>query len=576
VSYAYDYFVQDHLGNVRMVLTEQTDFSMYAATMEKPVAAKETALFSNVDNTRADKPVGYPADESAGTNAAVAKLTATASGKKIGPSIVLKVMAGDTVQLSAKAFYKSGGPKGKNSAAPLSENILADLIQAFNGSEAGDNGRHGLARAKETTPFSSNFYNNDYQRLKAKEADQPDADRPKAYLNFVLFDEQLKLVEENSGVKRVKAEPDQLQTLGQDKMVVNKTGFLYVYTSNESIQDVYFDNIILGINSGPLLEETHYYPFGLTMAGISSNALKGKGYSENKYKFNHGSELQNSEFSDGSGLEFYETPLRSLDPQIGRWLQIDSKPHDMMSPYTAMANNPILYSDPAGDTTWLYGTAGQYLGTINDKLANQVHFMDNDNLDAKPLDASKLSAKESRKLAQAMRGASVAFMGDKTFADMKSISNQSEALGKEIGFVGKIGSDKEIRLTAMSVDNTNTADGVDLISQVEKNYSKQQQADLFLAGHVHQTGALYGFSYGDGSPMTMQRYLGKPSPVDYQPVLYRSGDASARGQSPALVPTKYGVTIYGTATGKTNSGLFLENEVRPSTNSYLLYKSFKK
>jgi RHS repeat-associated protein len=349
--YPFDYFVKDHLGNVRMVLTEQTDFTMYAATMEAPAAATEAALFSNIDNTRADKPVGYPADESADQNVSVAKLTATGAGKKIGPSIVLRVMAGDTIQLSAKAFYKSGGPKENNSTIATAENMVADLVQAFGGNTHQDNGAHGVSAADQLTPFNSNFYNNDYRRLKEKEPDQPNADRPKAYLNFVLFDDNFKLVEENSGVKQVKAEPDQLQTLGQDKMVIKQSGFLYAYTSNESTQPVYFDNVILGVNAGPLLEETHYYPFGLAMAGISSNALKGANYPENKYKFNKGSELQSKEFSDGSGLELYETPLRTLDPQLGRWWQIDSKPDYAQSVYAAMGNNPILRNDPLGDSS---------------------------------------------------------------------------------------------------------------------------------------------------------------------------------------------------------------------------------
>ena len=102
---------------------------------------------------------------------------------------------------------------------------------------------------------------------------------------------------------------------------------------------------------------TYYTAFGLTMSGISSKAA---GTLTNKYKYN-GKELNNQEFSDGSGLELYDFGARQQDPQIGRWQGIDAKAdvgHSFpLSPYCAMANNPIRFIDPDG-LDWVEGKDG--------------------------------------------------------------------------------------------------------------------------------------------------------------------------------------------------------------------------
>src|SRR5699024_10683472 len=324
-------------------------------TMEQPKAQKEEALFYNLNSTRTLKPVDYPQDNITTPNQAVARLNGGDPNKRIGPSIILKVMAGDTLQAAVRAYYKQQAEPRKKISIPA-EQMLAGLLQALVAPGAQAMATHGGRLAPGAEITGSGLTANDLQSLWQKNPDNKEINKPKAYLNYVFFDKQLNFVEEGSGVKQVDGEAGKLEILSSGKVVAKENGYVYVFTSNASSQDVFFDNLGVMQITGSVLEEAHYYPFGLTMKEISSVApLK----LENRFKFN-GNELQHKEFSDGSCLDKYDFGRRLYDPQIARWSVIDpaSELAPTWSPYRYGFDNPVLYSDILG--LWELRSNGWY------------------------------------------------------------------------------------------------------------------------------------------------------------------------------------------------------------------------
>jgi RHS repeat-associated protein len=346
-AFEYDYFLKDHQGNIRTVITEGKDTAMYQATMEPARQAVEDALFSNAYtpvNTQHPKPGGFDNDSQ---NQKVARLNgASGSSSKTGPSLVLKVMAGDKVQINTYAWYNTIAQQPQNGVNLLTE-LLAIIPGAVMGVGGGKlaMGNNSLLSAA-ISPNLSQFLNNNRPY---------DNSKPRAYLNWILFDEQFNYVSSNSGVKQVMAGTEK-QPLVAPLQTIGKNGFLYVYVSNESPQDVYFDDLTVKHFTGPLQQEQSFYPFGLQMAAISSKALLKTNV---PFKYNAGNELE----AEGS-LNYYNTFYRKYDAQLGRFTGVDIRAEESygMSVYNYGANNPVLYNDPMGDMFGrsLKGTDGNY------------------------------------------------------------------------------------------------------------------------------------------------------------------------------------------------------------------------
>jgi RHS repeat-associated protein len=177
-----------------------------------------------------------------------------------------------------------------------------------------------------------------------------DPTKPKAYLTYLLFDENMQLVPGASRSFQVEGNGTWGEIGTTQPVIMPENGYLAVFlhtaTTNADCHEcanVFFDQLVFRVTRGSLKEEAHYYPHGLPIVGMGSTAT---GFKENRFKY------QSNEFNKGLGLNWMNFHNRQYDPQIGRFLGVDplAVATKSFSSYAAMNNNPASTVDPLGLT----------------------------------------------------------------------------------------------------------------------------------------------------------------------------------------------------------------------------------
>ncbi len=346
-DYVYDYYLKDHLGNSRVTFTTENEQVIYLATMESDVnggldyAAFEESLFLNLPATR-DSSIAA-ANNSAEpliNNNESARLRGNDASRQIGPAKLMQVMPGDVVDMEAFGYH-TGTYTDNGSISNV--NVLSTIVSMVTG--AAPTGAEGTAIQNAVNTNSGVIF----------VGGNGSSGAPRAYLNYILFDKDFNYLD--AGFAQVSGTSNTRIAVNRSKAIAEK-GYLYVYVSNESNTsfDVFFDDLRITHTKGKIMQEDHYYPFGLSINALSSRAPLSK---PNKYNT-----FQGQERTEDFDLGWYQFKWRNHDPTIGRFFNVDplATEYTHNSPYAFSENRVIngveLEGLEWGGMTYGYNAAG--------------------------------------------------------------------------------------------------------------------------------------------------------------------------------------------------------------------------
>jgi RHS repeat-associated protein len=165
------------------------------------------------------------------------------------------------------------------------------------------------------------------------------SDRPAAYLNYILFDKNYKVLD--VGWQPAPSTTFTRQQIYLPQITVKEEGYVFVYLSyeNDSTTPVYFDDMKVTHTKGNIIQYNEYYPFGMQTA----NSWTRENTTGNNFLANGGTEINTT-------TSLYDLTFRNYDPVLGRMNGVDpmADKYASLTPYNYAFNDPVYNSDPSG------------------------------------------------------------------------------------------------------------------------------------------------------------------------------------------------------------------------------------
>jgi RHS repeat-associated protein len=327
----YEYFLKDHLGNVRVAFTTAKEKQTFVASLDDETEDRKFLRYDNVRKVR-DKLFDHTKDATNGDGHAV-RLSG-GQFEQIGLAKSLQVLPGDKVH--AEVYAKYVHPDDAQSW----DNVVTTLMNVLLTNTASPGVIDGAS-------YGTNANNLPFQTPDPNDGGGETYSGPKAYLNYIFINKDWDLT--NLTLRTVKLSDgprEKGENVDHEKLELDfeatEAGYLYVYLSNDSeepSEEVFFDDFLIEHEKSSIIQVSDYYPFGLTF-----NSYKRENSVEQKYTYN-GKEQQ-----DELNLGWLDYGARMYMPDIGRWGAIDplSEVFYPASPYNYVLNNPVNLIDPDG------------------------------------------------------------------------------------------------------------------------------------------------------------------------------------------------------------------------------------